>query len=130
MAQRITTDPIHAVVDRKALNTFLHDYYNMPLPGGATSSILTTAFHALLSAGVVELDDGTDYADPKVDINNGRVRLIRTDPATGDEIDTWWVPEKDLPSFDPAIDALVDLLVKILGSEPYDGPLDWPHVRW
>jgi hypothetical protein len=122
---------IPAHKDGEKLEMFLHDYYNVALPHGSISTILTTAFRALLGAGVVVLDDGTPATDLQIDVHGGRVMLAQSDKQTGGESDTWWFPhpEGDLPSFDGAITELVELLIKILGEAPWTGEIDHPHTR-
>ena len=114
--------------DSERLDKFLHDYYNLPLPHGSISTILTTAFRALIDAGVVVFDDGTHPTSNVVTVHGGRVQLTKPD-SDGTPVNYWWVPQGDLPSFDPVILALKDLLLSIVNSPPWDGPLDHPHTR-
>ena len=116
---------IPAHVDKNEQKAFLHHYLNTPLPGGSVSTILTGAFRALILAGVVVLDDGTAPEDVTINVHGGRVSFIRN----GEVHPTWWTPQGDLPSFDKPIEALADLLVAILTSPPWTGPLDAPHTR-
>jgi hypothetical protein len=122
------TQPIPAHIDPDRMNTFLNDYFNIPLPAGSISTILTAAFHALIGAKVIVLDDGTSPEDLQVDVHGGRVMLVKTDPQTGKSSTTWWTHDSGLPSFDSAIVALADLAVAVLGSPPYTGKLGWPHT--
>jgi hypothetical protein len=125
------TQPIPAHIDSKKLDQFLHNYVNAILPGGSISTILTTAFQALLQAGVVVLDDGTSPSHLQIHVHGGRVTLAQGDPQDGNSVDTFWIgnPPGSLPPFDEQITALAQLLVAVLGSPPWPGKFDFPHTR-
>ena len=124
------TDSIHAHVDSKKLDAFLHDYVNTPLPRGSVSTILTEAFNALVGAGVVVVDQGPPGGDDQFYVHGGRVLLDYTNPddQTAPNGKVVWAGD-GVPSFDPVVQALADLMVAVLNSAPHEGPLDFPHTR-
>lgn len=116
-------------VDEQQLDVFLHNYLNLDLPAGSVSTILTAAFNALIAAGVVVLDDGTPAEDVEIKVHGGRVQMTTGDPTTGKEKGTMWTPQGGMPSFDPAITGLAQLLVAILNSPPWKGKTNFPYTR-
>jgi hypothetical protein len=116
-------------VDEQQLDVFLHNYFNLDLPAGSVSTILTSAFNALIAAGVVVLDDGTPAQDVEIKVHGGRVQMTTGDPDTGKETGLMWTPQGGMPSFDPAITGLAQLLVAILNSPPWKGKSHFPYTR-
>jgi hypothetical protein len=116
-------------VDEQQLDVFLHNYFNLDLPAGSVSTILTSAFNALIAAGVVVLDDGTPATDVQIKVHGGRVQMTTQDPDTGKETGLLWTPQGGMPSFDPAITGLVQLLSAILNSRPWTGKTNFPYTR-
>lgn len=123
------SDEISADINQAKRDVFLHDYFNVALPHGSVSTILTHAFNALIAAGVVVLKGDAPHAKVTFDVHGGRVRLERTDPATGEITNTWWTPDGGMPSLDDAMDPIINLLVAIVGSPPWTGATDFPHSR-
>lgn len=116
-------------VDEQQLDVFLHNYFNLDLPAGSVSTILTSAFNALIAAGVVVFDDGTPATDVQIKVHGGRVLMARQDPQTGEETGMLWTPQGGMPSSDSAIMGLVQLLAAILNSPPWTGKTNFPYTR-
>ncbi len=116
-------------VDEQQLDVFLNEYFDLDLPEGSVSTILTSAFTALIAAGVVVFDDGTPAQDVQIEVHGGRVRITREDPDSGQQTGMFWTPEGGMPPFDPAIKGLVDLLRAILNSPPWTGKTNFPYTR-
>jgi hypothetical protein len=81
-----------AHIDEQQLDVFLHRYFNLSLPVGSVSTILTEVFNALIAAGVVLFDDGTPGSDVQITVHGGRMVMTKPDPQTGQEVTTWWTP--------------------------------------
>jgi hypothetical protein len=116
-----------ATIDQAKLKMFLFDYFNEALPGGSISTIMTTAFRALIAAGVVVIDGDTKPGKTlQIDVHGGRVAL-----AESGEGDTWWTPQqKDVPlDFASVVEPIAEMLTAIINSPPWDGGVDWPYTR-
>jgi hypothetical protein len=118
-----------AHVDEQELDVFLHHYFNLDLPGGSVSSILTAAFTALIDAGVVVFDDGTPAKDIQIKVHGGRVFLGRTNPHTGKGTGAEWIFGDGAPTPDTAITGLVQLLTAIMNAPPFTGETPRPWTR-
>jgi hypothetical protein len=116
-------------VDEQQLDVFLNKYFDLDLPEGSVSTILTAAFTALIAAGVVVFDDGTPPQDVQIEVHGGRVRITKEDPNTGQQTGMLWTPQGGMPSFDPALKGLVSLLHAILNSPPWTGKTNFPYTR-
>ena len=115
----------------------MDDYYNIDLPGGSISTILTRAFNTLIEANVLCFEDGTSLQPAEVCVHGGRVMVSNLD---GDPNVQVWAngrsfggqehPDDDsLPPIEGLVEALAYALVAILNSPPSKYPDSKPWSK-